>query len=153
MTCLRPSRRYLAIYRLSCRRDLLSQLNKYVGEIFEFRQCGSALPIFASDETTLRDFFAKIERQYGKAQRVWLMDRSIPTEETLAEMRQADPHVQHLLGTPTGRLNLIERFTGLDKDSVVSGHAFVATNNHIDIERVELNAAANTPCPLSGDHY
>src|SRR5271166_3166700 len=46
-----------------------------------------------SDKTTLRDFLAKIERQYGKARRVWVMDRGIPTEETLAEMRQADPPV------------------------------------------------------------
>ena len=40
-----------------------------------------------ADKTTLRDFLAKIERQYGKARRVWVMDRGIPTEETLAEMR------------------------------------------------------------------
>jgi hypothetical protein len=29
----------------------------------------------------------KIEAQYGKANRVWVMDRGIPTEEVLAEMR------------------------------------------------------------------
>jgi hypothetical protein len=58
-----------------------------------------------SDKTTLRDFLAKIERQYGKARRVWLMDRGIPTEEVLAEMRQADPPVQYLVGTPKARLN------------------------------------------------
>jgi transposase len=62
-----------------------------------------------SDKTTLRDFLAKIERQYGKARRVWLMDRGIPTEETLAEMRQADPPVQYLVGTPKGRLNRLEQ--------------------------------------------
>lgn len=44
-----------------------------------------------SDKTTLRDFLARIERQYGRARRVWLMDRGIPTEEVLAEMRRADP--------------------------------------------------------------
>ena len=62
-----------------------------------------------SDKTTLRDFLAKIERQYGKARRVWLMDRGIPTEEVLAEMRQADPPVQYLVGTPKGRLNRLEK--------------------------------------------
>jgi transposase len=36
-----------------------------------------------SDKTTLR-VLGKIERQYGKAGRIWLMDRGIPTEETLA---------------------------------------------------------------------
>src|SRR5277367_103723 len=62
-----------------------------------------------SDKTTLRDFLSKIERQYGKARRVWLMDRGIPTEEVLAEMRQADPPVQYLVGTPKGRLNRLEQ--------------------------------------------
>ena len=62
-----------------------------------------------SDKTTLRDFLARIEGQYGKARRVWLMDRGIPTEEVLAEMRQADPPVQYLVGTPKGRLNRLER--------------------------------------------
>ena len=62
-----------------------------------------------SDKTTLRDFLARIERQYGKAWRVWLMDRGIPTEETLAEMREADPPVRYLVGTPKGRLNRLER--------------------------------------------
>jgi Transposase DDE domain len=37
------------------------------------------------------------------------MDRGIPTEEVLAEMRQADPPVQYLVGTPKGRLNRLER--------------------------------------------
>ena len=62
-----------------------------------------------SDKTTLRDFLAKIEHQYGKARRVWLMDRGIPTEEVLAEMRQADPPVQYLVGTPKARLNRLEK--------------------------------------------
>ena len=37
------------------------------------------------------------------------MDRGIPTEEVLAEMRQADPPVQYLVGTPKGCLNRLER--------------------------------------------
>lgn len=61
-----------------------------------------------SDKTTLRDFLAKIEQQYGKAQRIWVMDRGIPTEEILAEMRQNDPPVLYLVGTPKGRLNKLE---------------------------------------------
>ena len=50
----------------------------------------------------------KIEAQYGKAQRIWVMDRGIPTEEVLAEMRQADPPVSYLVGTPKGRLTKLE---------------------------------------------
>jgi hypothetical protein len=61
------------------------------------------------DCTTLKDFLARIERQYGKARRVWCMDRGIPTEEVLAQMRAADPPVQYLVGTPKGRLTRLEK--------------------------------------------
>jgi len=66
------------------------------------------LPGNTADKTTLRDFLAKIEARYGKARRIWLMDRGIPTEETLAEMRASDPPVQYLVGTPKGRLTAME---------------------------------------------
>ena len=62
-----------------------------------------------ADKTTLRDFLAKIERQYGKARRTWLMDRGIPTEEALDAMRQSEPKVDYLVGTPKGRLSKLER--------------------------------------------
>ena len=62
-----------------------------------------------SDKTTLHDFLAWMERQYGKARRIWSMDRGVPTEDVLAEMRQADPPVQYLVGTPKGRLSRLER--------------------------------------------
>src|SRR5207344_2914729 len=62
-----------------------------------------------SDKTTLRDFLKKIEAQYGKANRIWVMDRGIPTEEVLAEMRAADPPVSYLVGTPKGRLSKLEK--------------------------------------------
>jgi transposase len=61
------------------------------------------------DSTTLKDFLARIERQYGKARRVWCMDRGIPTEEVLAQMRNAEPPVHYLVGTPKGRLTRLEQ--------------------------------------------
>lgn len=67
------------------------------------------LPGNTSDKTTLRDFLKKIEAQYGKAERIWVMDRGIPTEEVLAEMRAADPPVFYLVGTPKGRLTKFEK--------------------------------------------
>jgi len=67
------------------------------------------LPGNTLDKQTLKDFLAKIERQYGKADRVWVMDRGIPTEETLALMRDADPPVHYLVGTPKGRLTKLEK--------------------------------------------
>jgi transposase len=62
-----------------------------------------------ADNTTLKDFLARIERQYGKARRTWVMDRGIPTEEVLEQMRASDPPVQYLVGTPKGRLTALEQ--------------------------------------------
>jgi transposase len=67
------------------------------------------LPGNTADCTTLRAFLRKIEAQYGKADRIWVMDRGIPTEEALAEMRQADPPISYLVGTPKGRLSKLEK--------------------------------------------
>jgi transposase len=62
-----------------------------------------------SDKTTLREFLHKIETQYGKAERIWLMDRGIPTEQVLEEMRHSDPPIKYLVGTPKGRLTRLEK--------------------------------------------
>src|ERR1700688_3677637 len=67
------------------------------------------LPGNTADSKTLRMFLSKIELQYGKARRVWVMDRGVPTEAVLAEMRNSDPPVQYLVGTPKGRLNRLEK--------------------------------------------
>jgi len=62
-----------------------------------------------SDRTTLRGFLAKIEAQYGRARRVWLMDRGIPTEEVLQEMRAPERKVFYLVGTPRGKIQQYEK--------------------------------------------
>ena len=67
------------------------------------------LPGNTADCTTLREALRKIEDQYGKARRIWVMDRGIPTEAVLAEMRKADPPVFYLVGTPKGRLARLEK--------------------------------------------
>ena len=73
------------------------------------------MPGDTSDKTTLKDFLEKIEQQYGKSKRTWVMDRGIPTEAVLEEMRSSDPPVQYLVGTPRGRLNKMEA-SFLEKD-------------------------------------
>ena len=62
-----------------------------------------------TDKTTLAGFLAKIENQYGKADRIWIMDRGIPTEDTLLQMRRSNPPVSYLVGTPKGRLTTLEK--------------------------------------------
>ena len=68
------------------------------------------MPGNTSDKTTLKDFLAQIEAQYGRSDRVWIMDRAIPTEETLEQMRTGDSSpVHYLVGTPKGRLSKFEK--------------------------------------------
>ena len=62
-----------------------------------------------ADCTTLTTFVDKIQAQYGRAERIWVMDRGIPTEEALAYLRQSDPPVRYLVGTPKGRLSALEQ--------------------------------------------
>jgi transposase len=62
-----------------------------------------------SDRTTLRDFLKNIEDTYGRAKRVWVMDRGIPTEEILAEMRSPERQTFYLVGTPRSKISQHER--------------------------------------------
>ncbi len=64
------------------------------------------LPGNTLDKTTLGFFLKRIESMYGKARRVWVMDRGIPTEEVLWQMR--DQNIQYLVGTPRAMLNKLE---------------------------------------------
>jgi transposase len=67
------------------------------------------MPGNTADNTTLADFLDRIEEQYGKAERIWVMDRGIPTEAVLARMRRADTPIRYLVGTPKGRLSKLEK--------------------------------------------
>ena len=62
-----------------------------------------------ADSTTLSDFLARIERLYGRSERVWVMDRGIPTEAALSAMRQSTTPIRYLVGTPKGRLTQLEQ--------------------------------------------
>jgi transposase len=62
-----------------------------------------------SDRSTLRGFLDKIETIYGKAKRMWVMDRGIPTEEILAEMRDLSRPVAYLVGTPKSKIKQHEK--------------------------------------------
>src|SRR5713101_5747397 len=62
-----------------------------------------------SDRTTLRGFLKKIEDSYGKARRVWVMDRGIPSEAILQEMREPERETFYLVGTPKGKINQHEK--------------------------------------------
>ncbi len=62
-----------------------------------------------SDKLTLRGFLDKIESVYGRARRIWLMDRGIPTEAILREMRTSRPETFYLVGTSRARVKKYEQ--------------------------------------------
>jgi len=66
------------------------------------------LPGNTSDKTTLKAFLETVEQLYGKAERIWVMDRGIPTKKTLELMRAADPRTFYLVGTPRQQLSKLE---------------------------------------------
>ena len=65
------------------------------------------LPGNTSDRTTLPGFLAKVQQLYGRARRVWLMDRGVPTTADLARMRAEG--VGYLVGTPRATLDKFEQ--------------------------------------------
>jgi transposase len=62
-----------------------------------------------SDRATLRGFLDHIEKTYGKAKRMWVMDRGVPTEEILQEMRDPAREIFYLVGTPKGKIQQYEK--------------------------------------------
>ena len=62
-----------------------------------------------SEKTTLGGFLDRIESLYGKARRVWLMDRGIPTEALLQEMRTSRQETFYLVGTSRAKVKQYEK--------------------------------------------
>ncbi len=67
------------------------------------------MPGNTKDSNTLEMFLQKVEDQYGKSNRTWLMDRGIPTEETIEKMKGSEYPIKYLIGTPKGRLTKLEK--------------------------------------------
>jgi transposase len=67
------------------------------------------MPGNTKDSNTLESFLKKVEEQYGKSNRTWLMDRGIPTEETIKKMKDSGYPIKYLIGTPKGRLTKLEK--------------------------------------------
>ena len=108
------------------------------------------MPGDIADQTTLVEFLEKIERQYGRSDRVWIMDRGIPSEETLALMREGDAPVHYLVGTPKGRLTRLEKaFLGL----ALAGGAPVRGGQAVGRRRRALRAGAQRGADAEGTRH
>jgi len=60
-----------------------------------------------NDVTTLEEIVDRIERLYGKANRVWVMDRGMISEENVRFLQEAGR--RYIVGTPKGMLKRFER--------------------------------------------
>jgi len=60
-----------------------------------------------TDVTTLETIMRMVERKYGRARRVWVLDRGIVSEANLAAIRRRGG--QYLVGTRRSQLRLVER--------------------------------------------
>ena len=90
------------------------------------------MPGNTADNTTLPEFLRKIETQYGKRRRLWLMDRGIPTEAVLEQMRSEG--ASYLVGTPRGRLSRLEnQFLGQSWKQVQSQVEVKLARDHEDL--------------------
>ena len=59
-----------------------------------------------ADVSTVEEIVEKIERQYGKAERIWVMDRGMVSEKTLTLLRAEGR--RYIVGTPRGQLRQFE---------------------------------------------
>jgi transposase len=93
-----------------------------------------------NDHSTLKDFLQSIEAKYGKARRTWLMDRGIPTEQTLDEMNQGG--IGYLVGTPKGRLTQLE--------SELLDQSWDQARESVRVKLVEHETQVQLPKPTDG---
>lgn len=59
-----------------------------------------------ADVSTMESILRMVERKYGKARRIWVMDRGIVSEENLAAIRKRGG--QYLVGTPRRQMKRFE---------------------------------------------
>lgn len=60
-----------------------------------------------NDSKTVQDIVTAMEANYGRAQRIWVMDRGMVSEKNLEFLRARDG--QYLVGTPKAQLRQFER--------------------------------------------
>ena len=75
-------------------------------------RCGLPLgyEVFAGnrhDSTTLQEIVETMERRYGKAQRIWVMDRGMVSQENLEFLKSGDR--RYIIGTPKSQLKRFEQ--------------------------------------------
>jgi hypothetical protein len=87
-----------------------------------------------ADVSTVEAVMRMVERQYGRARRVWVFDRGIVSEENLAAVRRR--HGQYLVGTPRSKLKQFER-------ELLAGD-WEQVRDDVEVKRVPTPGSAET---------
>ena len=95
-----------------------------------------------ADVSTMETILRMVERKYGKARRIWVMDRGIVSEENLAAIRKRGG--QYLVGTPRSQMKQFE--TELLKDD------WIQVRPEVEVKRVAIPQGEETYilCRTSG---
>ncbi len=103
-TCFESDAPFAGKRQFGCSRDQRSDCVQAVIALIVtpdgFPVAYEVMPGNTSDKTAWLDFMHKIEAQHGRSERVRVMDRGIPSEETLQVMRADPSGVRYLAGTP-----------------------------------------------------
>src|SRR6202163_966406 len=96
------SRGYSRDHRPDCEQMVIALIVNREGFPFSYETFDGNRADVSTMETVLR----MVERKYGKARRIWVMDPEIVSEEKLAAIRNQDG--QYLTGTPRSRMKQFE---------------------------------------------
>ena len=95
-----------------------------------------------ADVSTMETILRMVERKYGKARRIWVMDRGIVSEENLAAIRKRGG--QYLVGTPRSQMKQFAE--ELLKDD------WIRVRPEVEVKKVAIPQGAETfiLCRTSG---
>src|SRR5712675_2219710 len=95
-------RGYSRDHRPDCEQMVIALIVNHEGFPFSYETFDGNRADVSTMETILR----MVERKYGKARRIWVMDRGIVSEENLAAIRKRGG--QYLVGTPRRQMKRFE---------------------------------------------
>jgi transposase len=95
-------RGYSRDHRPDCEQMVIALIVNNEGFPFSYETFDGNRADVSAMETILR----MVERKYGQARRIWVMDRGIVSEENLASIRRRDG--QYLVGTPRQQMKQFE---------------------------------------------
>ena len=96
------SRGYSRDHRRDCEQMVIALIVNREGFPFSYETFDGN----RADVSTMESILRMVERKYGKARRIWVMDRGIVSEENLAAIRKRGG--QYLVGTPRRQMKRFE---------------------------------------------